>query len=246
MQESRDYRLLFGGDLQQHSLVVGETDLAICLPPGLWNDALCRELTAHLVRLRGQLQRYIAEYPEFAATHQPYPAELSAPPIVKALCKAGKSAKTGPMAAVAGYFAAAAGEWLQQQGAAEIIVENGGDIYLRSQQDRTVGIYAGAKNPFTGKIGVLLPKADLPWGICTSSGTIGKSFSYGIADAATVVAHDAALADAVATAAGNLVKGPADVAAGAEFACTIPGIYGALLICGDQLAAAGQIQLTRL
>ena len=245
MEEARTYRLCYSGDLQRHGLVLGETDLAICLPPGLWESEIQQGLRDHLIRLRGQLQAYLAEDPSFAATHQPYTPALHAPPVAKALAKAGNLAKTGPMAAVAGYFAAAAGAWLAQY-TEEVMVENGGDIYLRSRQQRTVAIYAGPNNPFSGKLGLRLSPAQMPCGVCTSSGTIGRSFSYGVADAAVVAASDAALADAVATAAGNLVKDGDSVAAAVEYALQVPGVWGGVMICGDKMAAAGDIELVRL
>ncbi|MCR4963092.1 MAG: UPF0280 family protein [Firmicutes bacterium] len=245
MEETRAYRRCYTGDLQRHSLVLGETDLAICLPPGVWQAPVEQGLRDHLIRLRGQLQAYLAEDPAFAATHSPYTPSLHAPAVAKALAKAGNLAKTGPMAAVAGYFAAAAGTWLAAY-SGDVIVENGGDIYLHSCQPRTVAIYAGPDNPFSGKLALRLPPEKMPCGVCTSSGTIGPSFSYGVADAAVVVAADAALADAVATAAGNLVKDGDSVAAAVEYALQVSGVWGGVMICGDKMAAAGDIELVRL
>ena len=128
----------------------------------------------------------------------------------------------------------------------EIIVENGGDIFIASTQERIIGVYAGKENPFTGKIAVRLAAELFPCGVCTSSGTVGSSFSYGVADAAMIVAPDTALADAVATAAANLVKDGDCVAAACNYAMSIPTVQAALIVCGDQLAAAGQLELVQI
>jgi ApbE superfamily uncharacterized protein (UPF0280 family) len=72
---------------------------------------------------------------------------------------------------------------------------------------------------------------------------VGHSLSFGKADAVVVVSPSAALADAVATAAGNLVQTGADVQAAVEFALSIPGIKGAVAIKDELLAARGYVKL---
>jgi len=225
--------------------VIGETDLALWLPLGIWDSALAKSLGDILIAGRASLLQYIRDHPDFAATHRPWPLTGPAPAIVRQMSRAAAVAAVGPMAAVAGAFAALAGRFLLQR-CGQVIVENGGDIFLAGAKDRVIGVYAGAASPFTGNLGVKLRADQLPCGVCTSSGTVGPSFSYGVADAALIVAPDAALADAAATAAGNLVKGPEDVAAACHFALTIPGVTAALIICGEQLAAAGQLELVRV
>jgi ApbE superfamily uncharacterized protein (UPF0280 family) len=149
------------------------------------------------------------------------------------------------MAAVAGAFAQAAGEFLAAY-STEVIVENGGDIYMYTTKDRIVGIYAGPHSPYTGVMGIKIAAGQQPLGICTSSGTVGPSFSYGKADAAIILATDALLADAAATALGNRVQTPEDVGPAVEFAATLPGVSGALAICGRALAAWGAVELADL
>ena len=247
MIEERSYRLLFPSELEQHMLVVGETDLAICLPKNIWNEAVEKGLRDKIIEHRQYLQDFIVEYPQFAASHQPLEVPLAAPPVVQKMAAAAKAAGVGPMAAVAGYFSQLAGEYLNRlPGCSEIIVENGGDIFIASTQERIIGVYAGKENPFTGKIAVRLAAELFPCGVCTSSGTVGSSFSYGVADAAMIVAPDTALADAVATAAANLVKDGDCVAAACNYAMSIPTVQAALIVCGDQLAAAGQLVLVQI
>ena len=127
----------------------------------------------------------------------------------------------------------------------EVIVENGGDIFLRSSKDVTVGIFAGA-SPLSFRIGLRLPGADHPRGVCTSSGTVGPSLSFGRADAVCVLAPSAALADAAATAAGNVVRSALDLEKGLAKAQAIEGLTGVVIILGDKLAAWGEIELTKI
>lgn len=247
MIEERSYRLLFPPELEQHLLVVGETDLAICLPKNIWNATVEKGLRDEIIAQRQYLQDFIVAQPEFAASHQPLMVPLSAPPVAQKMAAAARAAGVGPMAAVAGYFAQLTGRYLcQLNGCTDIIVENGGDIFIASREERIIGVYAGEANPFSGKIAVRLAPELFPCGVCTSSGTIGSSFSYGVADAAMIVAPDAALADAVATAAANLVKDGDCVAAACNYAMSIPTVAAALIICGDQMAAAGQLELLQI
>ena len=247
MIEERSYRQDAQSGLEGHNLTVGETDLAIYLPAGLWDERLAAAVRDEIIRCRRDLQAYISEYPDFAASHQPLHLSASAPPVAQKMARAAELAAVGPMAAVAGFFAQLAGNYiLQHSTASQVIVENGGDIFIAGAMPRCIGLYAGEKSPFSGKIAVQLEAEIFPCGVCTSSGTFGSSFSYGRADAAMVVAHDAALADAAATMTANVVQSPADVAAACDRAMAVPGVLAALVVCGDQLAAAGALELIPL
>ena len=242
MENREIYRAHYGGELETCRLCHGETDLAICLPAGVWRAELAAATSAYIVELRGLLQSYIAQDPDFAASHAPYRPKKEAPAIAQAMAHAAAQAGVGPMAAVAGAFARAAGEFLAAY-STEVIVENGGDIYLSTTKDRIVGVYAGPHSPYTGRLGIKISIAQQPLGVCTSSGTVGPSFSYGKADAAVVLAANVELADAAATALGNRVQGPEDVGLAVETIATLPGIQGALAICGEALAAWGEVEL---
>jgi len=240
MEEKRVYRSRFGKSLETHTLKIGETDLALCLKPAVYQQAEAG-LKNYIIELRTKLQAYIASDNQFASTHQPYQVSDDAPEIAQAMAKAASLAGVGPMAAVAGAFAYYAGEYLRQF-SDELIVENGGDIYLVGQTPRLVGVFAG-KSPFSDKIAIKIPPRLLPMGVCTSSGTVGHSFSYGIADAAVILAPSPLLADAAATAAGNVVKSDKDVKEAADLAAGIEGVCGALIICGKRMAAWGEIEI---
>jgi len=244
-QDRNLYRAQYGAGLEQNRLILGETDLAIGLPPGLWTSELQALLSDHVLDLRGRLQAYLARDAEFAASHIPHKPLANAPDIARAMAAAAALAGVGPMATVAGAFAAAAGRFLRRH-AREVIVENGGDIYVDTLKERIVGVYAGADSPFTGNLAIQIAAAEQPLGICASSGVIGPSFSYGKADVAVIVAPDTLIADAAATAVANRIHSAVDLQAAVEYALTIPGVAGALAICGGQLAALGRITLTTI
>jgi ApbE superfamily uncharacterized protein (UPF0280 family) len=149
----------------------------------------------------------------------------------------------GPMAAVAGAFAEHVGKGLLRY-SDEVIVENGGDIYIRSKKSRLIGVYAG-DSPLSGKVALRIEPGDTPLGVCTSSGTVGHSLSFGRADAAIVLAQSAALADAAATAVGNLVQSEEDLARAVDFVKPVEGIMGIAVIMGGKMAAWGRVNLVR-
>jgi len=175
---------------------------------------------------------------------QPYSVEDDAPAIVKEMADASRTACLGPMAAVAGAIAESVGRDLHPY-SNEIIIENGGDIFMKVSRNRNVGIYAG-NSPLSGKLALEISPEHSPLGICTSSGTVGHSLSMGKADAVIVLASSAALADAVATAAGNLIVHAEDIQKGIEFAKTIGNIQGIVIIKDDKMGLWGSVAIHRM
>jgi ApbE superfamily uncharacterized protein (UPF0280 family) len=225
-------------DLFTFNAVVEETDCYISAVTNLESKA------GKLIRKYRQiLKKYISTHPLFLTTLEPFPAESDAPIIIKAMAEAGEKASVGPMAAVAGAIAYFVGEELAKF-SPEIIIENGGDIYLRSLKDRIVGIYAG-KSPLSGKIGLEIAGKETPLGISTSSGTVGHSLSFGKADAVVVLADDAILSDAVATGIGNLVLTAADIPKSISHAREIPGVRGIAIIKDEEMGVWGEVKLCR-
>jgi len=228
-------------DLIYFQVVVGETDLDIGVRRERFSPELVEKVTQIVRQCRVPLEEYIKRDPAFLKAHSPYDILPDAPPIVKEMAEAARIAGVGPMAAVAGAIAGRVGRVLTRF-SRDVIVENGGDIYLRSTRLRRIGIYAG-DSPFSHRLALEVRPPDTPLGICTSSGTVGHSLSYGIADAVVILSPSPALADAVATAAGNLVKDPGMVEQAVNFAASIPGVTGALVICRDRMAAWGRLKL---
>jgi ApbE superfamily uncharacterized protein (UPF0280 family) len=160
------------------------------------------------------------------------------------MIEAGRRAGVGPMAAVAGAIAEYVGRDLLGY-SNEVIVENGGDIFLAMTDPATIAILAGS-SPLSNRLGL---RADFPQGsvgICTSSGTVGHSLSLGAADAVVVLSESTALADAVATALGNKVGDGADIEAALAAGKAIEGVLGLVVIVGARLGVWGQVELVHL
>lgn len=235
----RAYRLTAANDLLQYRVVVGESDLWIQS-----EQDLKLEVEHYLKFYRRQIKVYIDEHPGFLEALTPWPEDQQAPEVVQLMIRAAKLTGVGPMAAVAGAIAAMVGKAFEPQIHPELIIENGGDIYLRSRKERVIGVFAGLNSPFSGKMGVLIKPQPVGSGVCTSSGIMGPSLSFGKADAVTVTALDSALADAAATAGANLVKNSRDLPKAIDFLRDIPGINGALVIKDQKIAIWGEIELT--
>jgi ApbE superfamily uncharacterized protein (UPF0280 family) len=208
------------------------------------HSALERETEALILKARSQVEAAIARRREFLTSLTPVGEDSLDSPLVLNMIRAGKKANTGPMAAVAGAIAEFVGRELMGM-SPEVIVENGGDIFLHVDSPVTVGLFAGS-SPFSGRIGLKLDATPIPIGICTSSAKVGPSLSLGKADAATVVSADTSLADAVATGMGNRVRQESDIKAAVEWALSIPGITGALAVFGDKIAAVGNLELVSI
>jgi ApbE superfamily uncharacterized protein (UPF0280 family) len=192
---------------------------------------------------RKLLEDFIAKDPFFMITLEPYDLSSDdAPEIVRHMIRAGAELGIGPMSAVAGTIAKFAVRAMMEAGASFAVVDNGGDIALASDRSLLVGIYAGS-SPLRD-MALEIPSRSEMLGICTSSGTVGPSISFGCADAALVISRDPSLADAAATALGNAVQ--ADVPLAECFsAIDRPGIEGALVIKGDEMALWGEVPKLR-
>lgn len=240
----RSYRnLMKSRDLTHFNVKVKETDLYVAVDAEL--GAQAAQLCEHVRTLVGNdmrmLEQYILRDPAFYVSLTPHQVRPDAPPIARAMAEAASRARVGPMAAVAGAFADKVGMALLED-SKQVIVENGGDIFIKSLGERTVAIFAG-ESRFSNRIGIKVYPEDTPLGISTSSGTVGPSLSLGTSDATVVIARSAALADAAATAVGNLVHSPQDFTAAVEWAKSIPGLMGVVIVKGDDLAAWGNIEL---
>ncbi len=238
----REYRKLISrSGLVSTQVRIEETDLHI-----LAAEDLQQQVTDLILQCRSQLESYIVKYPRFCASLDPLPEDKTAPPLVRDMLLAGRQAGVGPMAAVAGTVAEYVGKGLLAQGQSEVMVENGGDIFLQRSQECTVAIFAG-ESPLSYKVGVQVAKKQMPLGICTSSGTVGHSLSLGEADSVTVLASSTPLADAAATRLGNEVGrvsgGKKGVARALEAANDIQGLLGVVVICGELMGAVGDVKL---
>ena len=204
-------------------------------------------VTDEIIKQREILEKYILTNPEFLKSLSPLPSLAEfAPKIAKRMQKAGLFTDVGPMAAVAGTIAqlgvesctARAKGYNSNQ--SEAIVENGGDIFMVLKKELILGIHSGVK-ALEEKLAFRIQPDMTPLAVCSSSSTMGHSLSLGDCNLATVFAKSAALADAGATKACNMVKKEEDIQKALNTISVIPGISGLLIIKGEKIGIAGEI-----
>ncbi|OGP88899.1 MAG: thiamine biosynthesis protein ApbE [Deltaproteobacteria bacterium RBG_16_48_10] len=240
MYEERTYRnLVKTEDLVNFEVIVKETDLLVRA-----ERDLSKETRESILKYRHQLESYIARHPGFAESLVPLGEDPYAPEIVKEMIHVSTLAHVGPLASVAGAMAEFVSRDLLEI-SKQVIVENGGDIYLATSRERVIGIYAGA-SPLSLKLGIVIPPEDSPLGVCTSSGTVGPSLSFGKADAVCILSKSAALADAAATTVGNVVRDKREIEQGLEKGKEVEGVLGTLIVVGDRMGVWGNIRLMQL
>ncbi len=197
-------------------------------------------VTAEIVLQRRILDDYIGRHPDFRRSFEPLELREGAPEVAQRMARAARLVGVGPMAAVAGAMAQLAAEAALDAGTPEVIVDNGGDIFLRTAQPALIGLGAGTAR-LSDRLGFSLQPGDTPVAMCSSSGKMGHSKSLGKCNLATVVAADAALADAAATQAANLVTTVEDVDSALERIAAIEGIDGVVIVKDDHVGLAGQL-----
>jgi ApbE superfamily uncharacterized protein (UPF0280 family) len=230
-----------------------ETDLLIGVPPDRYQRSMEEKALREIKRIRGIIEQFSLHSPRFTTSLSPIQltefsgaeaSEMNIPSEVNTMLQCGIHSGTGPMSSVAGLFAEKTGQVLAASyDLPEILIENGGDLFMVSGSDTTVVIHAG-DSPLSGKLALQIPSGT--WGICTSSGTVGHSFSYGNADAVTVVAELTPMADAWATSLANRVQGPGDIEKVLEIAEGIPEILGCVIVVRDRVGIRGQFELKPL
>jgi ApbE superfamily uncharacterized protein (UPF0280 family) len=234
--EERTYRSLIKKDnLISYNVKIDESDLLISSDANL-TDIACQSLSKH----RNSLETYIKNNPEFRTSLLPLPEDHLAPPIVRDMLAKSKICGVGPMASVAGAVSEFVGYDLLNQ-TENLIIENGGDVFLRSKNKLTVAVYAG-ESTLSYKVNIIVKPEETPLGICTSSATVGPSLSFGIADAVCVLSKSATLADAAASAIGNRVKSKKDIKSALDYGIKFPGVCGIVIIVGNDMGAIGEVE----
>ena len=217
---------------------MGESDLFVLTDRHI-NPELVKE---QVVKYRDQIESYILSHADFLFSLKPLPVPRNTSGIIKAMLYAARCSGVGPMAAVAGAIAEYTGRALLEK-CNEVVIENGGDIFLKTERKIKIGVFAG-KSIFSNKIFINIKNSQTPLGICTSSGSVGHSLSFGNADAVVVTCKSASLADAVATAAANKIKTKKDFKKTINFVKSIKGVKGALIILGKDLGVWGDLEIT--
>jgi ApbE superfamily uncharacterized protein (UPF0280 family) len=235
MYEARDYRnVVKTDDLVNFEVIVKETDLLVRT-----KRDLSKETRESVLKYRHQLETYMGMHAEFQRSLVPMDEDPYAPEIIGEMIEL-PAASVGP-AAVAGAMSIIS-DLLQLTD--EIIVKRR-DIFLVTSKDHTIGIYAGPSS-LSLKLGITIHAADSPLGVCTSSGTVGPSLSLGKTDAVSILSKSAALADAAATAVGNVVRKKEDIESGLERGKQIDGVLGVLIILGENVGVWGKMNLVQL
>lgn len=244
MIEERTYRKQFSKErFCSFTVNYKETDLWIGVDPGSFQEEIKMLAFQKVKELRHLLEAYLLQDPVFGKTFDPHPVQPNAPAIVKVMADAAHVAGVGPMAAVAGAFAETVGRYLMDEfDIQELVAENGGDIFLKIENQIILSVYAG-NSILSEKIAIEIPADQSPLGVCTSAGTVGPSLSFGKADAAMIVCRNTALADAFATAFGNRVKSPQDVQMAIQQTEMYEEIISAVIICGDKLGIRGKFEM---
>jgi len=237
MYQIRDYRKSFSNELKWYNVCVEETDLMIGT-----DENYSKQILKIVRTLRHDIYAAIEKNQEFFTSLVPIEYE-KAEGVAKIMVEAAKLAGVGPFAAVAGAINDMLADKLSDQ-SKQIFIENGGDIYIKSDKDRKIGIFAG-KSVLSNKFAIEIPKEIFPVGICTSSATVGHSFSMGKADAAVVICKTSAVADAFATALCNRIKNIEDISFALEWVNSFEEVIGAVAIMDDKIGAIGNIKLVK-
>ena len=221
-----------------------ESDLLTGVPHRSYHPEMEAVVREELFRLRTLLENHASVHPHFLDSHEPLEILEGFSEELRIMYNCAKETATGPMSSVAGLFAEQVGKRLEAQyRPAEVVVENGGDLYIRNNADLVSVIHAG-RSPLSDRIGFLVPAGVR--GICTSSGTMGHSYSYGKADAVTVIAASTPLADAWATALCNRVSTAADIEPLLDDVSGFPSIMGCAVIVGDRIGIRGEFEVKLL
>ncbi len=186
------------------------------------------------------LEKYIKDHPKFLYSLTPLVVK-DGPKVVRLMAEASLKAEVGPMAAVAGVIADLAVIDMTNIGCKVAVVEDGGEISAHSNQSIDIAFVAGNES-LSNKMGFRLNQ--FPIGVATSSGRFSHALSFGNAEAVTVFAINAGLADAAATFVANMIKGEnvrEIIQQGIEKGLSIDGVKGIFILYHDVVGKAGQI-----
>ena len=220
----------------RHHFEVGETAVTV-----ISDDEYVGTAQQAVFDAREIILRKISEDPFFKTTYDPYPVSKDDDELIQRMCQASVIAGVGPMAGVAGAVAVFAVESMVEEGAGFAIVENGGDIALKIDRDITVGVYQDDER--FRDIAFRIPKRERIFGICSSSAKIGPSVSLGKTNISTVFSDDVILADACATALGNLIRygGQEEMSSALETIGRKEGVEGCVSISDGLMAMFGNV-----
>lgn len=260
--EPRFYRDYHHNEHQlKFNVCVDETDLLIVMDEVTEKDKLIDMITDFVKEIRQIILEYSSHLPEFLTSLEPISNNEKnrvdildkidrntefGNKVIKEMIQESLTASVGPMATVAGVTSQLVVEGMMDiYGNINIIVENGGDIYMNATDGiRKISIYAG-ESTLSNRLALKIEAEDTPLAICTSSGKIGHSLSFGKADAMVVVSKNAALADGMATGLCNQLKKAEDLNRVLSQAGEIKDIIGVLGIIDDKIGVWGSLELIK-
>ena len=228
-----------------HSFTVAykETDLWIGIDQASFQESIPAFTESRIQTLRKDMVTYLQNDPDYSTSLVSYEAKTEAPTIFQEMSEMARKSGIGPMSGVAGAVARRIGQEIKDKyRVREIIVENGGDIYADIQKDIDIAVFAGT-SPLSEKVGFTIQADQAPLGICTSSGTVGPSLSFGKADAVMIICKDCTLADTYATAFANEIQTTDDVAPCIEKIGKTKDILAAICIKDDKIGIHGIFNL---
>ena len=223
-------------DAMRSHFEIGETAVTV-----IADEDYIKVAEQAIFEARERILRKISEDPFFMTTYDPYPVSEEDDDLIRRMCAASQKADVGPMAGVAGAVAVFAVERMCEAGASYAIVENGGDIALKIDKDVTVGVFQDDEK--FRELAFKVSKRDGIFGICSSSGNIGPSVSFGRSGISTVFSDDVILADACATALGNQIRdgGADEMSSALERIGSIEGVDGCAAISNGLFAVFGNV-----
>jgi len=241
-QFNRERFYTFSVQYRESNLFIGVDHEAVSqIPEKSGIESLKEDCISGIKDTRELISSYEALHPGFTSTHKPLPLDNNAPPLIREMMACGERSATGPMTSVAGLFAReTARKLIDALHPREIMVENGGDFYLRNAEPVFISVYAG-NSPLSNKLSIEIPPGE--WGVSTSSGTIGHSYSYGKADAVTVICKDPLLSDAWATSLANRIQTENDIEKVLKHTESIPEILSCMIILGDRVGVRGEFKI---
>lgn len=220
-----------------------KSDLWIAVDRASYDERMPAECVSILRALWSEMEAYLAADPGYEPALTPYPVAAEAPEILREMADASAQAGIGPMSAVAGAVSRHVAVRLKEKFPyREIIIENGGDIYAEFSGELLVAILAG-ESPLSGSVALRIPGEYSPLGICTSSGTVGPSLSFGKADAVMIACRDVALADTLATAFANRIQTAADIDTVIEDIGAQQNVLSGVIVKDDKIGIVGEFEL---
>ena len=238
MYEERFYRSQISSNFKLE-ISFKESDLLIC------SDKQIDKTRAQslLVKYYSQVERYVKTNPSFQNSLKSIPDDEDAPNIIREMIQASRLSGIGPFSSVAGAIAKYVGAELLME-CSEIIIENGGDIFLKINQDKRLGVYLGDNFKGVSNLTLKLHKRKEPFGIASSSALIGHSLNFGKADLLTIVSNNPIIADTFATALSNKIQNTQDAEKILKQAKDMAEIEGILIAFGDKIFIWGDLELS--